>query len=86
MSNHDNKKQAKQQIARPSSHQGTFKRSQRSWKPWSPSWQNNVLQQRRRLNHWCQAKFLTCKISDFTPYAHAQSSVQRINYAEKTDD
>jgi len=26
------------------------------------------------------------EISDFTPYAHAQSSIQRIKYAEKTDD
>ena len=25
-------------------------------------------------------------ISDFTPYAHAQSSIQHIKYADKTDD
>jgi len=43
MSNHDNKKQAKQQIARPSSHQGTFRRYQRRWKPWSPSCQTSTL-------------------------------------------
>jgi len=46
----------------------------------------NVLQQRWRLNHRCQAKFLTCKISDLTPYAHAPSNIQQIKYAEKTDD
>jgi len=34
---------------------------------------------------WCPAKFLTCKISDFTPCAHAQSDIQHIKYAEKTD-
>jgi len=26
------------------------------------------------------------EISDFMPYAHAQSSIQHIKYAEKTDD
>jgi len=26
------------------------------------------------------------EISDFTPYVHAQSSIQHIKYAEKTDD
>jgi len=26
------------------------------------------------------------EISDFTPYAHAQSNIQRNKYAEKTDD
>jgi len=30
--------------------------------------------------------FLTCEISDFTPYAHAQSNIQHIKYSEKTDD
>ena len=40
--------------------------------------QNNVLQQRWRLNHRCQAKFLTCEISDFTAYAHAQSNILHI--------
>ena len=34
----------------------------------------------------CQAKFLTCEISDFTPCAHAQSDILHIKYAEKTDD
>jgi len=34
----------------------------------------------------CQAKFLTCKISDFTPCAHAQNNILLIKYAEKTDD
>jgi len=43
MCNHDNKKQAKQQIARPSSRQGTFRRSQRRWKPWSPACQRSTL-------------------------------------------
>jgi len=27
-----------------------------------------------------------CKISDFTPCAHAQSNILHINYAEKSDD
>jgi len=26
------------------------------------------------------------EISDFTPYAHAQSNIQHIKYVEKTDD
>jgi len=34
----------------------------------------------------CQAKFLTSKISDFTPYAHAQNNILLIKYIEKTDD
>jgi len=34
----------------------------------------------------CQAKFLTCEISDFTPCAHAQSNIIHIKHAEKTDD
>jgi len=34
----------------------------------------------------CQAKFLTCKISDFTPSAHAQSNILHIKYAKKIDD
>ena len=46
----------------------------------------NVLQQRWGLNHRCQAKFLTCEISNITPYVHAQSNIQHIKYAEKTDD
>jgi len=29
---------------------------------------------------------VSSEISDFTPYAHAQSNIQRIKYAEKTDD
>jgi len=29
---------------------------------------------------------VSCEICDFTPYAHAQSNIQRIKYAEKTDD
>jgi len=33
----------------------------------------------------CQARFLTCDISDFTPYAHAQSNIIHIKYAEATD-
>jgi len=32
---------------------------------------------------WYQ-KFLTCEISDFTPYAHAQNNILHIKYAEKT--
>jgi len=53
---------------------------------WSIKTKQNVMQQHWRLNHQCQAKFLTNKISDFTPYAHAQSNIQHIKYAEKTDD
>jgi len=34
----------------------------------------------------CQAKFLTCEISDITPCAHAHSNIIHIKYAEKTDD
>ena len=34
----------------------------------------------------CEAKFLTCKISDFTPCAHAQTNVLHIKYADKIDD
>jgi len=34
----------------------------------------------------CQAKFLTCEISDFTPSAHAHSNIICIKYTEKTDD
>jgi len=26
----------------------------------------------------CQAKFLTCEMSDFTPCAHAQSNILRV--------
>ena len=33
----------------------------------------------------CEAKFLTCEISDFTPCMHAQSNVHYTKYAEKTD-
>jgi len=32
----------------------------------------------------CQAKYLTCEISDFTPCKHAQSNILRIKYADKT--
>jgi len=46
----------------------------------------NVSQQRWRLNHRCQSNFLTCEISDFTLYAHAQSNIQHIKYAENTDE
>jgi len=31
-----------------------------------------------------QAKFLTCKISDFTPCTHAQSNIPNAKYADKT--
>jgi len=34
----------------------------------------------------CQAKFLTCEISDFTPCEYAYSNILHIKYAEKTDD
>jgi len=34
----------------------------------------------------CQAKFLTCEISDFTPCAHAQNDILHMKYIEKTDD
>jgi len=33
----------------------------------------------------CQAKFLTCEISDFTPCTHAQSNILHAKYADKTD-
>ena len=29
---------------------------------------------------------VSSKISDFTPYAHAQSNILHVKYAEKTDD
>jgi len=35
---------------------------------------------------WCQAKFLTCEIYDFTPCAHAQINILHVQYSEKTDD
>jgi len=34
----------------------------------------------------CQAKYLTCEISDFTPYARAQSNILHIKYTLKSDD
>jgi len=34
---------------------------------------------------WCQAKFLSCEISDFTPCTHAQSDIVHTKYADKTD-
>jgi len=34
----------------------------------------------------CQAKFLTCEISDFTPCPHAQSDILHIKYAETTEE
>jgi len=34
----------------------------------------------------CQAKFQTCEISDYTPFAHAQSNILHIKYNQKTDD
>ena len=38
------------------------------------------------LNHnsQCQAKFLTCEISDFTSYTHAQSNILHTKYVDKT--
>ena len=33
----------------------------------------------------CQAKFLTCEISDFASFAHAQSNILPTKYADKTD-
>jgi len=33
----------------------------------------------------CQAKFLTCEISDFTPWTHAQGNILRTKYADKSD-
>jgi len=32
-----------------------------------------------------QAKFLTCKISDFTPCTHAQSNILHAKYVDKTN-
>jgi len=34
---------------------------------------------------WCQAKFLTCEVSDFTPCTHAQSNILHIRYWSDTD-
>jgi len=34
----------------------------------------------------CQAKFLTCDISEFTPFTHAQRNILHINFAEQIDD
>jgi len=34
----------------------------------------------------CEAKFLTCEISDFRPCTHSESNTLHIKYAEKTDD
>jgi len=39
---------------------------------------------RGRSEDWTVA--VSSEISDFTPYAHAHSSIQHIKYAEKTDD
>jgi len=33
----------------------------------------------------CQAKFLTCEFSDFTPCTHAQSNILHSEYVQKTD-
>jgi len=33
----------------------------------------------------CQAKFLTCEISDFTPCMHEQGNILHAKYADKTD-
>jgi len=33
----------------------------------------------------CQAKFLTCEISDFTQCTYAQSNVLHTKYVDKTD-
>jgi len=38
-----------------------------------------------RLCTWCQAKFLTFEISDFTSCAHAQSNILLAKYVDKTD-
>jgi len=38
------------------------------------------------LQNRCQAKFLTCEISDFTQCTHAQSNITHTKYTEKTDD
>jgi len=38
-----------------------------------------------RPANWCQAKFLTCKISDFTPCTHAKSNILHTKYVDKTD-
>ena len=37
------------------------------------------------LNDRCQAKNLTCEISDFTPCTHAQSNTLHTKYFDKTD-
>jgi len=33
----------------------------------------------------CQAKFLTCEISVFTPCTHAQSNILHTKHVDKTD-
>jgi len=33
----------------------------------------------------CQAKFLTCEISDFTSRTHAQRNILHTKYTNKTD-
>jgi len=37
-----------------------------------------------QLANRCQAKFLTCEISDFVPCTHAQSNILHTKYADKT--
>jgi len=55
-----------------------------------PDQDSKILKRSRSLKKWlrCQAKFLTCEISEFTPCVHAQtqSSIIHIKYAEKIDD
>ena len=40
------------------------------------------------VKNWtrCQAKFLTCEISDFIPCAHPQTNIPHVKYAKKSDD
>jgi len=50
-----------------------------------PGWQSCLRQNSAFFRTRCQAKFLTCNVSDFTPCAHAQSNIPYTKYAEKTD-
>jgi len=46
--------------------------------------QSHVIKKTRNQS-WsrCQAKFLTCEISDFKPCTHAQSNILHTKYADK---
>jgi len=63
-----------------------------SWKPEMSirldlDWTGSELLQILLNLDWirCQAKFLTCEISDFTTCTHAQSNILHSKYADKSD-